>query len=272
METNGRERLDPPGQEQGNRKRRRWRLDRALGESLPALSLVLVGVILSASLTSAYSWQLGEAQDRLSKAAAVTQLAPESQPRVTLRVYNYAHLDSTILTDTQQIVAGIFNRAGVEIDWADCPLSPEDSEKYPECQQEMRTTDFVVRLLSASMAAKVPTSDGPLGFAQRCPDDQRACVANVFYSRVEELASQRGARATRVLGHAIAHEVGHLLLGPNAHAARGLMRGLWSPDDLRFMNWSYLAFTPQQSTQLRVSVVRRHAVEVCLASNTSGQL
>lgn len=187
--------------------------------------------------------------------------APDSHPTVTLRVYNYAHLDSTLLTSAQEVATVIFKGAGMETAWVDCPLSPADFEKYPACEQKTRTTDFALRIMTASMAAKLPTADGPLGFAQHCPDHERGCVANIFYPRVDELASQRGGRAARILGHVMAHEVGHLLLGPNAHSPSGVMRGVWSPDDLKFMNWSYLFFTRRQSAELRARLARRTNLE-----------
>lgn len=145
----------------------------------------------------------------------------------------------------------------METAWIDCPLSPAEVAKYPACQRPGRTTDFAVRLITASMAAEVTGADGALGFAQDCADDERACVANIFCTRVDELTARTDARASRLLGHAMAHEVGHLLLGPNAHSPRGLMRGVWSQEDLRFMAWSYLFFTPQQSDQIRHSLLRR---------------
>jgi hypothetical protein len=37
----------------------------------------------------------------------------------------------------------------------------------------------------------------------------------------------------KLLGRAIAHEIGHLLLATNTHAPSGLMRELWSHDELQ---------------------------------------
>ncbi len=36
-----------------------------------------------------------------------------------------------------------------------------------------------------------------------------------------------------ILGHAAAHEIGHLLLGSNSHSPQGLMRARWSRQDLQ---------------------------------------
>ena len=41
---------------------------------------------------------------------------------------------------------------------------------------------------------------------------------------VEKLASLGTAEEYQVLGAAMAHEVGHLFLGPNSHSLTGIMR------------------------------------------------
>jgi len=185
--------------------------------------------------------------------APTTGSTDDPQPRATLRVYNYAYVDPAILRVAKQVVTAIFDGAGVETVWVDCPPSIAESDRYPACRQKERTRDFQLRVMTASMAAKLPTPHNPLGFAQPCPDDGRGCVANIFYARVDELASKitdqvalhdKDGRAARILGHAMAHEVGPLLLGPNAHTPDGIMRGKWSADDLKFMSWTYLFFSP----------------------------
>ena len=47
------------------------------------------------------------------------------------------------------------------------------------------------------------------------------------------LSSQAKADNARLLGRAMAHEIGHLLLGTTHHASRGLMRGVWTTIDLQ---------------------------------------
>ncbi|HXJ96529.1 MAG TPA: hypothetical protein VMT20_27130 [Terriglobia bacterium] len=214
----------------------------------------------------------GRSQNIPAAPAPISRSAPETKPRVTLRIYNYARLDSAFLTGTQQVVAAIFKGAGVEIAWIDCPLSPAEFEKYPACHQRTEATHFILRVMPASMAVKLPTSDHPLGFAHECRDDQPGCVANIFYARVAELARRGGTALATVLGHVIAHEVGHLLLGPNSDASRGIMCGEWSLDDLRLMNWHYLLFTPEQSGQLRDSLLRRSTLEAESALSVSEHL
>lgn len=48
--------------------------------------------------------------------------------------------------------------------------------------------------------------------------------ATIFYPRVKEYAQEGIASHSQILGHAIAHEIGHFLLGPVPHARFGIMR------------------------------------------------
>ena len=63
----------------------------------------------------------------------------------------------------------------------------------------------------------------------------------VFTDRVARTAMQdEGA----VLGHVIAHEVGHVLQGINRHSPEGVMKGNWVARDFNHMRVRPLHFTP----------------------------
>jgi uncharacterized protein YqgC (DUF456 family) len=56
--------------------------------------------------------------------------------------------------------------------------------------------------------------------------ETRGTLAYAFYDRIKEVTiTTIGADAGLILGHVIAHEIGHLLLPYNSHAQTGLMRG-----------------------------------------------
>jgi hypothetical protein len=55
----------------------------------------------------------------------------------------------------------------------------------------------------------------------------------------------------RVLGHVMAHELGHLLLGSNAHAEIGIMRPRWFGQQLRAVERGALFFSPEQALLMR---------------------
>ena len=58
-------------------------------------------------------------------------------------------------------------------------------------------------------------------------------VATIYSDRVAALARDALSSRIELLGRTMAHEIGHLLMGSRRHAARGLMRAVFSPDELR---------------------------------------
>ena len=73
----------------------------------------------------------------------------------------------------------------------------------------------------------------------------------VFKDRALQIAHKRHQDVAQVLGYAIAHEMGHVLLPRPAHTAQGIMRAEWNGDDLRHIASDALRFTLTQATQMR---------------------
>jgi len=71
-----------------------------------------------------------------------------------------------------------------------------------------------------------------------------ACSAKLTTS-VERLSRRTLLSKQLLLGHVMAHELGHLLLGSNSHSERDLMREMWWPDELRRAAIGKLFFTPE---------------------------
>ena len=63
----------------------------------------------------------------------------------------------------------------------------------------------------------------------------------VFYDRVK---NKPGSVAC-VLGHVVAHEIGHILQGVEHHSESGVMKAHWTGVDCREMTWRPLHFTPE---------------------------
>jgi hypothetical protein len=76
-------------------------------------------------------------------------------------------------------------------------------------------------------------------------------LATIYVDRVMLLAVLTGADAATLLGRAIAHEMGHLLLATNAHATHGLMRAVWSGEELRSERGSDWIFTKEEIAVIR---------------------
>lgn len=74
--------------------------------------------------------------------------------------------------------------------------------------------------------------------------------AYVFWLRVQRYAQQYTVGIEMLLGGAMAHELGHLLLPPGSHASRGLMRATWDREQFRSVANGLLHFSPQSAAQM----------------------
>jgi hypothetical protein len=172
-----------------------------------------------------------------------------------VRVFNYAQISPETWKSAQALATRIFDQTGIATFWLDCSLSPEGRFMFPECDLPPRPTDIVLRLVPTSPATRTHFGDETLGIAAPSQNGTPSS-ASVFYDRVEELAKGGAASVSVILGQATAHEIGHLLLGSNAHAPLGLMRGRWSRSDLRLANDAKLVFSRREALAIREEVRR----------------
>jgi len=82
-------------------------------------------------------------------------------------------------------------------------------------------------------------------------------VANVYADRTRELADGREFEV--ILGRVIAHELGHLLLGKNAHSAAGIMHARWRAQDLGLSRQAAMLFLPGEAKRIHAQVRARTA-------------
>ena len=132
---------------------------------------------------------------------------------IVLHVTNHAALSREILEVASARVATIYERIGVRIVWVDGEVSLEE-------RQDGRR-HFSILLLSRDMAEKTILARGI--------KDGVLAQAHVSGGRAQFFATaSRPSRRPNIfatpLGHVIAHEVGHLVLGTNSHSASGIMR------------------------------------------------
>jgi len=164
--------------------------------------------------------------------AAIPQLAEGQSLNVVLRIQNQARIPDPVLMVSQSMVAAIYARAGIGLTFA------------------TGAADFNIVLLSRATGEKMHAPGDLLGFTPH-GEFTRGRMAYVLQSRVDEVAEGYSARRPVVLGAAIAHEVGHLLLPVNAHSKTGIMRPSFTQADFRSAAAGQLLFTDEQSLQIR---------------------
>jgi hypothetical protein len=133
---------------------------------------------------------------------------------VIVRLYDTQGLPQNTVAAAQTEAVQILRNADIDLRWKDC--SP--------CMRPAGPVELMVRL-AASTPASAP---GSLGFSYVDTQKKIGTLATVFTDRVRALAAASHADEGELLGRAIAHEIGHLLLGTHDHASIGLMRGTWT--------------------------------------------
>lgn len=175
---------------------------------------------------------------------------PQTSPSITVQVYNSASISLQALATAEEEAARIFREAGVAVSWLNCPLTVPEAQANPICIAPCPPSRFAVRIVPEVPTDRANTS---LGVALT----EGGIYATIFFPRVVENAKLRIATASQILGHAMAHEIGHLLLGPVPHTLSGIMRGGWAAEDLRSMTMGALRFSPQQSAVIREAAMQR---------------
>ena len=174
---------------------------------------------------------------------------------ITLRVYDYVRVDRSGLLAAEGEAAAILAQAGVEARWVDCPTSEAALDNYPDCPSAWQASDFVLRVLPKAMESRAKWQEA-LGSTPEC-GAVGLCTSSIFFDRVSGLAEGVNATLPVLLGRAMAHEIGHLLLGAHSHSSTGIMRAFWSGEELSLAARAYLLFTPEQSRQMKARLAER---------------
>ena len=184
----------------------------------------------------------------------LSQQMPADRPPVTINLYNDARVPGPLLAKATLEAAEIFHRAEVKIIWIDCSSWHALGASDPACENPRGPSRLALRIVPWSFKS----NDSVFGVAFLSPEGE-GTYGNVFYDSVEKLHAEWRTEIASVLGHVMAHEIGHLLLGTNAHSRTGIMCSNWQGKELRSVSMGTLLFTlPQvESFKVRLSALSR---------------
>lgn len=165
-------------------------------------------------------------------------------------VFNDANIAEGKLLRAETVASRVFARSGVLVEWLNCGRQNETKEQKADCA-EANWHHLQVRILFKSLNRK-QSMQSTFGISY-LNGDGTGCYADVFYGSTDVEEAGRPGSAT-VLGAVMAHELGHLLLGINAHSSTGIMRPVWNDDDLVAASKGNLYFTEAQGQILRARV------------------
>ena len=185
-------------------------------------------------------------------------LAAETPSKSTLavRIYNNAGVSEDDLRLATLEAETILRSAGLTASWTECWYKDKESARATEhCRQPLETNTLTLRLLHA---ASVPqTRAVSMGYSLVNLEDRAPFFATVYSDLVNSVALGARVDPRPILGRAIAHEIGHLLLNANRHADAGLMRETWTRFELQKNDPADWEFRSQETAVMRAAVAAR---------------
>jgi len=163
-------------------------------------------------------------------------------------MYNLAEAPAKEVVQASDEAAQILKQAGIEVRWLNCALSLQEARTNRACEEATGRHDFDVVVSTASITRPGIATDASLGFVFPLA---RRSHAVVLWERSKKMAESSGVPAGIILGYAMAHELGHLLLHSEEHSRMGIMRSRWGREDLLRAQNGGLLFTTEQATTMR---------------------
>ena len=161
--------------------------------------------------------------------------------QLPVKLFNDAEVRADMLAVARDEAAWLLRAVCVEVRWILCPVVSMASMTV--CAAPANSSEL--HLLSGPLTSDIAAD--AMGLAM--PGAGARGRAAVFLSRVRgTVEAEPGiVGLPRLLGHVIAHEIGHLLLRSSTHSSEGLMRAGFGRPDLKKAAQRRLTFTPEQA-------------------------
>lgn len=174
-------------------------------------------------------------------------------------VHDMAGIPARVLATATAEMERIMSGAGIRVVWLSYPFGQtEDGQESSGNGRPAGT--IILRIVPATLdyvdkaALGVALLSGP-----------EAVYATISYPRVQRCIARQvisTASAGQVLGHAMTHEVGHILLGVGSHSENGLMRPVWDDRALNDVSRGILGFSRDEARRIQGEVDRRTGSDV----------
>src|SRR5688572_4512993 len=164
----------------------------------------------------------------------------------------------------------ILTRAELDIEFRDCPA--RSAKAHAVCTVPPHAGELIVRLTRGANRPDATPDSRALGNSLIDASTGAGTLATVFVDRIEVMADRAKADRWAMVGRVMAHEVGHLLLGTNAHSGTGLMREIWTLAELtrnRAQDWIFSGAQRETLREARL-LGRRVTTAAARGADTSG--
>ena len=188
--------------------------------------------------------------------------AAQDWHEVQILFYDDARVQRSVLEAGELEAGRIFRLAGIRLAWVNCYSKLSDSERE-HCRLVPGMSQFVLRVIPKGKAS----SDLVFGQAF-LGESGTGKYADIFFDRIQAARDEYGTSVPRLLGAVAAHELGHLLLGFQAHSWTGIMTPVWESECLRRMSMGNLLFTPDQAARMQSRLGQSDSHKFAALANT----
>jgi hypothetical protein len=172
--------------------------------------------------------------------STVTLFASE---RMNVSVCVPGNLRKSAVMRAQTETEVLFRFMDIEIVWSKCGSGPASVEAA-------RQHWFTVRVRGDYAVAAPGTASLDILGRAFVSSDRPGNLADVYFRTIESLANREHIQTGVVMGCVMAHELGHLLLGPG-HVHDGIMRSAWNHNDMQAIRVRCLRFDNAENDRIR---------------------
>jgi hypothetical protein len=173
--------------------------------------------------------------------------------KVTVLFFDFVHVPEKVRQLARERVGKIYQKVGVQLIWADCPTVEGTMSLYSNCTGFKDETHLFLRILPQARCGLQLEAAGETIHGPR--------IINVFWDRAREQAVNYRVPLQEMLAQIMAHEIGHILLGPNSHAPSGIMIARCKAKNLIEISQGRYGFSPEQSQRIQSEVRKRQTLQ-----------
>lgn len=174
---------------------------------------------------------------------SATRGAVTAWTTVVVRIYDASGIMAGTNRQALDQARKALDAASIDVIWRLCPASPS-------CNAPLAPGELAIRIVRAPVPQHY---NGTLALGDATIDTRAGAgvLATVYVDRIEWLAHETGTDSRALLGRAMAHELGHLLLASTTHGPVGLMRAHWSQEEVRRGQPRDWSFAPTELAAMR---------------------
>ena len=183
-------------------------------------------------------------------------LIPAHATQLRITVYDQVHLSKPVSRSVFLILGTLLHASGIEIEVVAGDLAATEAALImapitPHPGMERQASCRARKDIALEIVAPIPNSRRSSVLGMAVPLATYGLNARVFNESVLDAAARQNRDYALVLAHAIAHEIGHVLLRGRPHSRFGLMSSTWSDREFSWMSRSLMLFSREESEAMR---------------------